>query len=53
MSWMCIGCSERHLDGIGTMGFGLCKVCQAKMKAKHAKERADMIAAKRKKKLKK
>ncbi len=49
MSWMCIGCSERHLDGMGTMGFGLCKICHKKMKVKSAKERADMIAAKKKK----
>lgn len=49
MSWMCIECSERHLDGINTMGYGLCKKCQEKIKAKNAKERAAMLAAKKKK----
>jgi hypothetical protein len=53
MSWMCIRCSERHLDGMGTMGFGLCKLCHEKMKAKNAEERAAALAAKRKKSAKK
>jgi hypothetical protein len=39
------------LDGTGAMGFGLCKMCHEKMKAKNVKERAAMIASKRKKKL--
>lgn len=37
------------MDGISTMGYGLCKKCQEKIKARNAKERAAMIAAKKKK----
>ena len=53
MSWMCVGCSERHLDGTGAMGFGLCKVCHEKMRIRNAEKRAAMIAAKREKRFKK
>ena len=37
------------MDKISTMGYGLCKKCQEKVKAKNAKERGAMIAAKKKK----
>ncbi len=50
MSWICIRCSERHLDGADSMGFGLCKACREKVRLKNAEERAAMIAARKKRK---
>jgi hypothetical protein len=46
MSWVCVGCSERHPDNIDVLGFGLCKICQDTVRERKAKERAAAIAAK-------
>ena len=40
------------MDSISTMGYGLCKKCQEKVKVKNADKRAAMIAAKKKKRSK-
>jgi hypothetical protein len=52
MSWLCIVCAQRHIDREETMGFGICKSCRENIKAKKAKERADMLATKASKKYK-
>lgn len=46
MPWVCVGCSERYSDGLGALGFGLCKTCQDTVRERKAKERAAAIAAK-------
>lgn len=49
MPWICTSCSKRFDDGLQVLGFGLCKTCRDKKKIQKSKERAAMLAARKKK----
>ena len=52
MSWICVECSQHHSDRLETLGFGLCRDCEIKVKERKAKQKAAFFAS-RKKKMKK
>lgn len=49
MSWICISCSQKHIEDNDDMGFGVCDKCQEKIKVRKAKEKTALLAARAKK----